>query len=356
MLSILDRYLGRAVLGGTLLTLAVLLPLLAFFLLADEIDQLEETRYGLSQALFLVALSLPRYAYQLFPIATLIGALVGLGKLASDSELVAMRAAGVSIARILSATFKAGSLLVLFALFLGEGIAPQADQRALQLRSQLQSGQITLRTRQGFWAKDGNAYVNIREILSGTRLREITLYELNAQQNALVQTTQAREAQYEQGHWVLKDILRSQIGESGVQVRFLREAAWESLLSPALLQVVILEPQLLPVWDLWRYVRFMEASGQAAGRYGVVLWNKLVYPFLLLALLFLAIPILFGSARSAGLGKRVFMGVLVGIGFYVVSRTFTYLALLYGMSAWLAAVLPPLLFVSGGLGVLYRLR
>ena len=356
MLGILDRYLGRAVIGGTLLTLAVLLPLLAFFLLADEIDQMGEARYGLSQALFLVALSLPRYAYQLFPIATLIGALVGLGKLASDSELVALRAAGFSIARILLAAFKAGVLLVIIALLLGEGIAPQADQRALQLRSQWQSGQITLRTRQGFWAKDGNAYVNIREILSGTRLREISLYKLDAQQNELIQTTQAREAQYERGHWVLKDILRSQIGESGIQVRFLKEADWDSLLSPALLRVVILEPQLLPVWDLWRYVQFMETSGQAAGSYGVVLWSKLVYPFLLLAMIFLALPILFGSARSSGLGRRVFMGVLLGIAFYVVSRTFTYMALLYGMSAWLAAVLPPLLFVSGGLWVLYRLR
>ena len=352
-MSILDRYLGRAVLSGALMALMTLLPLLGFFILADEMDQVGESGYRLADVLVLVALSLPRYAYQLFPIATLIGALIGLGLLASGSELVAMRAAGVSIARIVWAASKAGGLLALLAVGIGEGIAPEAEQKALQRRSEVQSGQVTLKTSHGFWARDGHSYINIREIASGTSLRDIFLYEFDDNRR-LVLATHAREARYEAGHWVLRDISRNRITEESVEVDSLPRADWESLLDPALLQVVIVEPQLLPVWSLWRYVRFMNASGQEPGAYEVAMWNKIVHPFLILAMIFLAIPILFASARSSGLGRRMFAGVVVGIAFYLVSRTFSYLALLYGLSARLAAVLPPLLFLGGGLWALQR--
>ena len=115
-MRILDRYLAGAVIGGTLLAMAVLLPLLGFFLLADELDQVGVASYGFLDALVVMGLSLPRYAYQIFPIATLIGALVGLGALASRSELVAMRAAGVSVGRIVWSGLMGGVLLAILAV------------------------------------------------------------------------------------------------------------------------------------------------------------------------------------------------------------------------------------------------
>jgi lipopolysaccharide export system permease protein len=351
--KILDRYLGRAVVVGTLGALAALLPLLAFFILADEIDDVGRNGYRLADALVFVALSMPRYAYQLFPVATLIGALVGLGALASRSELVAMRAAGVSISRIVLAALKGGLLMAIVAVAVGEGVAPGAEEKALQLRSEAQSGTATLKTRHGFWARDGGSYINIREILPGAALRDISIYELDDEQR-LVLATHAREARYQEGGWVLEGISRSRISEEGVAVVPRERASWDSMLDPALLRVVVVEPQILPVWSLLHYVRFMTANGQDPGAYEVEMWAKIVHPFLILAMIFLSIPILFGSARSTGIGVRVLIGVMVGVGFYLVSRSFSYLALLYGMSAWLAALLPPLLFILGGVLVLRR--
>ena len=352
-MKILDRYLGWAVISGTLVTLAALLPLLGFFILADEMDKVGQNDYQLIDALLFVLLSLPRYAYQLFPIATLIGALVGLGALASRSELVAMRAAGVSISRIVYAALKAGTLLAVLAIAVGEGVAPISEQTALQWRSDAQSGQVTLRTPYGFWARDGDAYINIREILPGANLRDIHIYEF-ADGRHLTRATHAKEARYAGGHWILEGISRSSLSEEGVEVTRVPHADWDSLLNPALLNVVIVDPHMLPVSALLRYVRFMNANGQDAGAYEVAMWGKIVHPFLILAMIFLSIPILFGSARSTGIGQRIFFGVVVGIGFYLVSRTFSYFALLYGMSPWLAAVTPPLLFLAGALWVLKR--
>ncbi len=352
-MKILDRYLAGAVIGGTLATLAFLLPLLGFFILADEMDHVGTNDYLFVDALLFVALSLPRYAYQVFPIATLIGALVGLGALASRSELVAMRAAGMSISRIVYAALKGGALLAVVAIAVGEGVAPVAEQKALQWRSEAQSGQVTLTTPHGFWARDGNAYINIQEILPGAALRDIYIYEFDDKRR-LTLATHARDARYVEGRWVLESISRSKISEQQIDVARIDSTGWDSVLDPGLLNLVIVEPHALPIWGLLRYMRYMTENGQDAGTYEVAFWGKVVHPFLILAMIFLSIPILFGSARSTGIGPRIFFGVLVGIGFYLVSRTFSYLALLYGMSAWLAAFIPPLLFLAGAQFVLRR--
>jgi len=352
-LRILDRYLGRAVLGGTTLTLAVLLPLLGFFILADEMDGVGEGNYFFLDALQFVALSMPRYAYQLFPIATLIGALVGLGSLAGSSELVAMRAAGVSIGRIIYAALKAGLLLALIAVGIGEGIAPVAEQTALQMRSLAKEGQVTLQSPYGFWARDGNAFVNIKEILSGTNLRDISIYELDDQRELSV-ATHASDARYVAGQWLLQDISLSRISESGIEVEHIDETGWNSLLDPSLLRIVVVEPHVLPVWGLWKYIQFMTVNEQDSGAYEVVFWGKIVQPFLIMAMIFVSIPILLGSSRSTGLGRRIFLGILVGIAFYLISRTFSYLSLLFELSPVVAAVTPPLLFLVGAMWVLRR--
>lgn len=353
VVKILDRYLAGAVIGGTLLTLAVLVPLLGLFILADEMDEVGENGYRLVDALVFVLFTIPRYVYQVFPIATLIGTLVGLGALASRSELVAMRAAGVSIARIVLAAIKAGTLMAIVAVAIGEGVAPTAEQKALQWRSEAQSGQVTLMTEYGFWARDGSSYINIREILPGAHLRGIFIYELDAQQR-LVQATHAEDARYAGGHWVLEGISRSGISDDHVEVSHIDRVDWESLLNPRLLETVVVEPRVLSVWGLLRYIRYMTANAQDARPYEVAFWGKVLHPFLIVAMVFISIPILLGSARTSGLGLRIFFGVMVGIAFFLVSRTFSYLSLLYDLSPLAAAMTPPLLFLAGAHWVLKR--
>ncbi len=348
----LDRYLARAVVDGTVVTLAVLLPLLGFFLLADEMSAVGTEHYGFVDALWFVTLSLPRYAYQIFPIATLIGALLGLGQLASSSELVAMRAAGVSIARIVLGAMLGGVLLAAAATVVGEAIAPPAEQRALALRQMAQSSGDLAMTNAGLWARDGDTFVNIRELEPGAVLRDINIYRVRG--TTLLSATHAKSAEYRDGGWILQDIERSLIAEDGVTVERMDEAGWSSLLRPSLLKVIVVEPQALSVWGLYRYIRYMNRSGQDAGRYEVAFWGKLVQPLLILAMIFVAIPVLLGSARTTGTGVKVLAGIIIGIAFYLVSRSFAFLSLLFGMNPAVAALAPLLLFVAVALLVLRR--
>lgn len=352
-MKILDRYIVTAVVGGTGISLAVLVPLLGFFMLAEEMDQVGENGYRFVDAVLVVLFSMPRFGYQLFPIATLIGALIGLGLLASRSELVAMRAAGVAISRIVAAALIGGVLLSLGAVAIGEGLAPFAEQQAIALRGKAQTDKPTLRTRHGLWARDGQSFIHISDILPGSTLGKIHLYILDDDLR-LKSATYALEARYVDGRWRLEYISRSQIGDDRVQRQFARTSEWESLLSPDLLAMIVVEPHALSIPNLLQYIRYMNENGQDPIGYEVVLWARFVHPFLIPAMIFLSIPILFASARSRGIGTRVFFGVLVGIGFYLVSRGFASFALFYGLHPSVAAAAPPTLFVLGALVVLRR--
>ncbi|AUB81280.1 LPS export ABC transporter permease LptG [Candidatus Thiodictyon syntrophicum] len=352
-LRILDRYLAWAVIAGTLLTLGVLLPLLGFFVLANELEQVGVAGYRLQDALLFMVLSLPRYAYQVFPIATLIGALLGLGALANRSELVAMRAAGVSVGRIAGAGLLGGVLLAAGAMLIGEVVAPVAEQRGIEIKRAALSGAVTQQTESGFWAIDQGTYINIREILSGTSLRDIFIYQADNAAGTLI-ATHAQGARYQNHQWVLEGLSRSRVSMDGVQVERLPNAVWSSLLNPGILEVVVVDPRILPVWGLWKYIRFMTVNAQDASNYQVIFWGRVLYPLLTLSMVLVAIPVLLGSARSRGTGVRAFFAVLVGILYYLVSKTFSYLALLYGLSPLAAALAPPVLFIGAALLLLRR--
>jgi lipopolysaccharide export system permease protein len=245
-----------------------------------------------------------------------------------------------------------GVLLATAAVALGEVVAPPAEQRALAVRQAAQSGDAVAVTNAGLWARDGDTFVNIRNLRPGAVLGDIYIYQTRG--TALLSATYAQSATYQDDGWVLQGIERSLIDAEGVRVERLEEARWASLLRPSLLKVIVVEPQALSVWGLYRYIRFMQRTGQDAGRYEVALWGKMVQPLLILAMIFVAIPVLLGTARTTGTGIKVFAGIVIGIAFYLVSRSFAFLSLLYGLSPALAAFAPPLLFAGVALLLLRR--
>ncbi len=343
-MKILDRYIRRHILSGTVLALMVLLTLTSFVTLVDQLDDVGRGHYRIRDAFAYVGLYLPRFAYQIFPVAALLGSLIGLGRLANNSELIAMRAAGVSMRRIVFIVLKTGVYMLIVALILGEGIAPVAEEAATRMRAEAISEQTTLKSRYGFWARDGEAFVNIRQILPGAQLRDIFIYELNDNRE-LVAATHARSAEYQQDAWLLKEIGQTRIGKDRAEARTYPLANWASLIDPELLKVVVSAPDSLPAWGLWTYIRFMHENGQDARLYEVAFWNKIVTPLATLIMLFLSVPFVFGSLRSVGIGQRVFAGTIIGMGFLLLNQAVGQLAVVYRINPLLAVSFPAILFL-----------
>ena len=122
----------------------------------------------------------------------------------------------------------------------------------------------------------------------------------------------------------------------------MKEATWESMVDPGLLSFVTLSPSVLPSWGLYRYIGFLRRNGQSATRFEVAFWGKVLTPFVTLVMLFLAVPFVFGSLRSVGIAQRIFVGALVGVGFLLLTRIFSYLAVVYPINPLLAAAFPGL--------------
>ncbi|MFN2309427.1 MAG: LPS export ABC transporter permease LptG [Gammaproteobacteria bacterium] len=354
-MRILDAYLGRAVITGTLLALFTLLGVDMFFAFTNEVQDLGVGTYGLGDAVVYVLLTVPRRIHELFPMAALLGSLLSLGALAATSELVAIRAAGVSILRITQSVLKAGLIMLALAAVLGEWLAPWAEQQAQQRRGQAQAQTVTFQSAHGFWARDKRRYVNIREILPDARLRGVQVYEL-ADDGALRLLLHAESAEHVGDGWRLQGVRRGDLQAQGFELTRTDSLDWPSLLSPELLSVVSIEPRNLSARDLYHYAGYLRDNALDAGSYELAFWRRLVAPIAGLVMLFLSIPFVFGPLRDVGTGQRLLWGVLTGVAFYLFNQTTSHLGLVYGMPPLLSALIPSLVFFGGGLWMLRRLR
>ncbi len=350
----LERYLGFTVLRAILLALAVFVSLLVFLSFVDEMNNVGKGSFSELDAFLLALLSIPRYSFEVFPVAALFGSLLGLGGLARHGELVAIRAAGISVTQLAWGLFKAGLMMVLLALLIGELLAPAAEVHAQELRADRLHLQATFRSSHGFWARDGDAFVNIRQILPDGGLLGIHIYEFDAD-NRLRLATEAASARYEGDRWLLQDIEQIRLLGDGVERRHLDSANWASLLNPSLLGLLSVKPTMLPLWGLYEYIAFMRANGQEAGLYQMAFWSKISTPLASLVLLLFALPFVLGSPRSgAGAGQQMMLGILLGGVFYLLNKGMSLAAVAYGFSPLLAALSPSLLFLGGAVWLARR--
>ena len=340
---LIDRYLARAVLGGIAVTAMVFAGLFLFIDFVRELKQVGVADYTAMRALVYVALNLPQRLYELAPSVILVGTLLSLGAMASGSELVVMRASGMSIARITRSVVQAGLLIIVLVVLLGEYVAPYSVSKAQAMRVQAMNQSVMVGDRQGVWSRDGERYIHIRKVLPDRELRDIHLYELDASGKLKVATHIERARPQGQG-WLLSQVSTSLIDESGVQTRFLPQQTTNRLVKADLFDVLKTEPEDMSARDLYAYANYLQQNNLDADVYRLQFWMKLFTPITCMVMLLLALPLVFGAqARSGGAGQRVVIGLSIGIVFYVLNQLVNHLGLVYGAPPLLSAALPPLL-------------
>jgi lipopolysaccharide export system permease protein len=352
---ILRRYIAKTILASTTLVLVVLLGLYTFMDLVNELDELGKGSYAFADIMTYLLLSMPKRIYELLPIAALLGSVLGLGSLASQSELVAMRAAGVTVAQINKAVLLVAFILMMFALFIGEVIRPPAEQTAREAKSLAQSGTIGSRSEYGFWTRDGNHFNHIERILPDGRFKGISIYEFDSQ-NRLRVVTKAENATYDDDTWTLSDVVQSTVDELGVKVKAVEFARWQSKLNPGMLNIVIVPPEFLPLWGLLEYINYLQNNHQSVAQYQMAFWMKIMMPLSSAVMVLLAVPFIFGPLRTAPVGGRILVGSLVGIGFHIFNQSIQHVGLVYGLLPWLVALMPTLLFGGVGYYMMRRVR
>jgi len=351
--KIFDWYIAKTVIGSTLVALFLLVSIDGFFAFIDQLENVGKNQYHLSTGFLFVLLTLPRRIYELFPMAALLGSLLGLGSLASGSELVVMRAVGFSIGRIAVPVLGAGLLLMLLVTLNGEVLAPSGEKMALALREEALSSGASLNEDKGFWARDGKSFVNIRTVLASGLLKDMYVYEFD-DKHRMTLATHAASASYESGKWLLQGVQQSFISDGGVIVQKVDSVSWDSSLDPNLMNVVAVEPERLSTLDLAKYIRYLDENKLDPRRYELAFWVRIVSPLSALVMLLLAMPFVFGPLRSVGAGQRILVGVMFGMGFSILNDAMNHAGQVFQLNPILSASLPTMLFLALGIYLLRK--
>jgi lipopolysaccharide export system permease protein len=349
----LRRYLAVEIAAATALVFAALLMLFAFFDLVEQIKDLGRGVYTLRRILLYVLLSVPDHVYELFPIAALIGTLFALAQLVAGSEYTVMRTSGVSMLRFAVTLVVIGFAFSILAFVFGEFIAPPSDRLAQRVRSQSITGLIAQEFRSGLWVKDDKSFINIAEVLPDSTLKGVKIYEFDGEHRLRAISLAAKGSYQGNRTWLLNDITQTAFADVNTTVARIAEAHWESVLDPNLLSVLMVKPEKMSAWRLFSYAQHLRENRQKALRYEIAFWSKITYPLAVLVMMVIALPFAHFQSRQAGVGAKIFAGIMLGMVFHFLNRLFSHLGLLNDWPPLGAAILPTVIFLSVAVGMMW---
>jgi len=344
MFKLIDLYIARTLLGTIAVTLSVLIGLSGMLKFVEQLRRVGQGDYDMTLAALYVLLSLPREVEQFLPIATLLGGLIGMGLLAQNSELVVMQAAGMSRTGITLSAMKSIVVVIVIMMALGEFVTPISEAKAKQLRTQALSGGSLIASDQLIWAKDGQNFVSIGEVITQNNLQDVNVYKFN-EDLSLIEIMSAKSAAFVTNRWQLEGVQIIQFFDEKIVKSSPSNQQWDSTLTPDKLGIVAIKPEALSIQGLYEYVSYLQSNDQDPDRYKLAFWRKVLQPLSVAVMLLVALSFIFGPLRSVTMGARTMLGVLTGFGFFASNQLFGQLSLVSPyLSPFAGAILPSIVF------------
>ena len=362
---LLYRQIGTSVLFVTLAFMALFL----FFDLVEELQQVGRNGYALHDALLACAFTMPGHLYDVFPITLLIGSIIALSRLAQSSEFTILRTAGLGPGRALALLGALGLAAAALTFALGEWAGPWGEQQLSRHKAQFENRAGVTLGRGGAWLRDTSAQastghlttVNVGSASSATQFQSVRMFEFNAQGH-LVRRLTAEQADVTPeadttSRWTLRRVKEtvwqrapstantpSQAGQVLAQERTHDQLVWRSQLSSEVIAASVLPIDTMSTAALWQYTAHLARSAQAAQRYELQFWKKAFAPLACLVMMSLALPFAYLHTRSGGVAGYVFIGVMIGISFFLLNNMFGFIGNLRQWTPWFAAGLPSMIY------------
>lgn len=373
-MKVLRRYFETEIYQSVLFVLVAFLALFAFF------DMMSEVRfvggpYRLEHAFLYVTLGLPTYAYELMPIAALIGTIYVMAQLAARSEFTVMRASSLSMAGAISLLLRVAIVLALLTFALGEFIAPKASDFAESFRRKIMGAAISAEFRTGLWAKDvlrsadgksveGSRFLNAGKIDVDGSLQNVKIYEFNREMQLLAMITAEQASFLKNGQWQLQTVREMRFLDAGklkesdrqrptVANRVLDSSIMSSEITPDIMAVLVTNPKKMSALDLAAFSRHLAENNQRTDSYDIALWTKVLYPFAVFVMMALALPFAYLQSRSGGLSLKIFIGIMIGVSFQLINSLFSHVGLLNNWSPFATAIMPSAVFLLTAITALW---
>ncbi|UYZ68810.1 LPS export ABC transporter permease LptG [Moraxella bovis] len=351
---ILPRYVIRSALFAMMGAVVGLWLLQMVFAYLSELENLSDT-YTFKDALAYIMYRSPYFLVQFIPTGALLGAVIGLGLLAGNSELVVMRAGGISVYRIIGYAMLPAFLFVMISLAVNQFVLPTTNDKASQIANHLPNKKLF--TVNGYWAvndtEQGQEIVYISYADSDGKLGATKRYYLDKGANLTGATRAGSGVFHEQVgddyQWQLTDVAQLTVGDTGVSRSFDMHKTLSLPLAPSDVHLLTKEAEDLSLTDLLTHKQLMTHQGRRSLRHEVAFWQKLLSPFAVLSLVLVASSFVFGLLRSQGLGLRIVMALLTGLLFSYLTDLTGFVALATGFSPFFMALLP--IIISAGVGI-----
>ena len=352
-MTIFFRYLTREIFLATLLLLMALLALFALFDLINEIDSLGKGNHPLATVLLYVALKQPSHVVVIFPVAALMGTLFAVTRLSMQSELTVMRASGLSLTKLAGFATVIGLGFSALTFLFGEFVAPAAEDAAKRMRLAATSSVVAQEFRSGFWVKDALSFVNIQTVTLDTKLLNMRIYEFDARYR-LASISLAKSAAYDNSNnrWVLNEVEKTTFDGARARMEQLPVATWNSAMTPDLLAVLRVKPDDMSLLNLNSYIEHLRDNKQNSTRYQLAFWAKVFQPLAVVVMMLAAIPFAIQSQRASGVGGKMLLGIMIGLGFYFLNQLASHLAVLNDWLPFLTVTIPLLLFLGVAVALL----
>ncbi len=355
MNGILSQYMMRTILAATALVLVVLLALAGLF---EFIAELDDTRgdYQTPRVILYTLLRLPQLAFEMLPVAALIGSLLGLGALAANSEIIVMRSAGLSIRKLSGMVAMTGAVLLVFTGLLGEFIGPPLDYFARNMRLEARFGQDEDRLGNATWVRDGPVILHLERVSSEFEFGSIYLFLLD-ESNGLASIARAENSGIDtEDRWVLENLRETRFDDDGVRVVESSLAIEDFNIDAETLGISLVKPQSLSGRGLVSYIGYLKRNSLDARRYETELWYRIARTATVLIMPVLALAFVFGSLRTGGAGARLMIGVVIGLAYYLASEMLANSGQVFNFDPAVIAWLPSALLAIITLIALNRIR
>ncbi|MGP0056095.1 MAG: LPS export ABC transporter permease LptG [Steroidobacteraceae bacterium] len=355
-MNLLDRYLYRTVIVYTMMAMGVLLTLGGLFLFISQQSDIGIGEYGAVDALLFTFMNLPQQAFELLPIGAMIGALMGLGNLAAGSELVVTRASGVSVWRIAWPVGLAGLTLAVLMYGIGEYVAPPLAQFAKREKTTTKLADVSFAGTSGAWVKDGNLILRVQTDEVDRAFGGVSLFELDGSNRLRSIQRAERISVAEPGHWLMQNVAISRFGADHIDSEVLPQVDMRSRVNPDFLALAAADPELLTLRGLKGYIDHLRRNNLGSESYEIGYWSRIARLFAVIVVTLLSLPFVFGPLRTTGAGTRTVIGVMLGVMFFLVTRTIENGGQLFGLNPVLVGWLPTAIVGVGTAFAISRTR
>jgi lipopolysaccharide export system permease protein len=350
-MKIRDRYIAKTLLSYTIIVLVVWTSIYSFFNFLAELNSVGKEGYTILSAFTYIILQLPEVAYKQASPIILLGCILGMGHLATTGQLLIFRVSGASILKITLLTLQNSLIFVIFFICIGEFLAPISSNLAKSGKSNALGNSSASFNQDGFWIRDGDNFINVKKNIDGTLFSGITVIEVNSS-DKIERVIKSEIAIFDGNSLDMSGSEIFSIDESssygGISLQERNSYDKTVSFDQDLIDSLEKEPEDLSTWTLVKQIRFLSNNKLRSGVFEVELYNRLIQPVTLVAMILLAMLFIFGSTRDVTLGRKIFFGLALGLSFEMFSRVASAMALSFDFSPLLSSILPSIvvMFIS----------